>query len=104
MLNKKPSQELVLSLMAQTFDGRRKIIYEGKGIDEILEQFPSFEIPSVVSGINIQFLLSFLFNQLEQEAELVIKKKSLFQLFTIEWKDKWVPAIITYSKSSIKRR
>ena len=36
--------------------------------------------------------------QLEQEIELVLGKQGLLRSFTAEWTQKWVPAIINYSK------
>ena len=36
--------------------------------------------------------------QLEQEIECVLGKQGLQRSFTAEWTQKWVPAIINYSK------
>ena len=36
--------------------------------------------------------------QLEQEIELILGKQGLLRLFSTEWNQKWVPAIINFSK------
>lgn len=41
--------------------------------------------------------------QLEQELELVLGKQALLRSFSAEWGQKWVPAIISYSRK-LKRR
>lgn len=40
---------------------------------------------------------------MEQEFELIIGKQNLQRSFTKEWREKWVPAIITYAKR-LKRK
>ena len=54
MDNKKPSKDVVLHLMQQTYNGRRQFIYQAKAIggpNGVLQQFPAFAMPIVVSKI-----------------------------------------------------
>ena len=49
MSNKKPSKDLVVSIMAQTYKGRRKFIYQAKAVAQVLQTFPGYVIMAVVS-------------------------------------------------------
>ena len=44
-----------------------------------------------------------LFAQIEQEMELILNKDGLQRSFSTEWTQKWVSAIVAYSKG-LKRR
>ena len=41
--------------------------------------------------------------QIEQEMELILNKDGLLRSFSTEWTQKWVPAVVAYSKG-LKRR
>lgn len=38
-----------------------------------------------------------------QEMEIIINKPDVYKLFSLEWKEKWAPAVLTYSRK-LKRK
>ena len=44
-----------------------------------------------------------MFLQLVQEMEIIINKPDIYKSFSLEWKDKWAPAILSYARK-LKRR
>ena len=51
-----------------------------------------------VKHFDLNCLLPLIF-QLEQEIDLVLEKKNVFDNALKEWSNKWVPAILEYSNS-----
>ena len=45
----------------------------------------------------------FLHQQIVQEMEIILNKPDIYKSFTLEWKEKWVPAVITYGRKLKKK-
>lgn len=41
--------------------------------------------------------------QLVQEMEIIINKPDIYKSFSLEWKDKWAPVILSYARN-LKRK
>ena len=48
-------------------------------------------------------ICKYIFLQLEQEMDLILKRSNGYYQFQSEWREKWSPAILQYMKKSKKK-
>lgn len=108
MERENPRKEVVLSLVKLTFASRRQYVLESHeiSVSTITEKFKFFRLPYVVcTGVIVQVLYIFsnnllYFIQLEQELDLIMKKKELIRIAISQWREKWVPAIKDHAEKN----